>query len=207
MHSANCSRISGHFLFLNIFSRLTQTFWKINTNDVREYWTGCVICQQHKDGRSKPYVDHHTIPLPNRRWGSISTDFITHLPVAAQGFNFNYHNCLSVLPWVHFLASSDSVSAVDAANAFFKEISRLHGLPDSIISNRDSKFTSAFLKHLMSCCEIKLRILTSHHPQTDTSSEIMNKMLEHYLRLYCFLNHDNWYLFYPRRSSPSTQLD
>jgi hypothetical protein len=69
---------------------------------------------------------------------------------------------------------------------------KLHGLPDEIVSDRDPKFTSKFWQTLMDLYGIKLKMSTSRHPQTDGSSEIMNRMLENYLRCYCSYRQDDW---------------
>ena len=68
----------------------------------------------------------------------------------------------------------------------------LHGLPDTIVSKRDPKFTSKFWEHLINMLDIKLNRSTSYHPQTDGSSEIMNRMIENYIRCYCSYNQDDW---------------
>jgi hypothetical protein len=76
-------------------------------------------------------------------------------------------------------------TAVDCAKNFYRDIFKNHGLPDNIVSGRDSKFTSTFWKPLMELCGIKLKKSTSRHRQMDGSSEIMNRMIENYLRCYC----------------------
>jgi hypothetical protein len=125
------------------------------------------------------------LEMPHRRWGSVATDFITHLPRTKDGYD-----CIAV--WVdrlyrrvHFLPSKSSDTAVDAAKAFYGNILKLHGLPDEIVSDRDPKFTSKFWRALMDLCGVKLKMSTSRSPQTDGYSEIMNLMLENYLRCYC----------------------
>lgn len=71
-------------------------------------------------------------------------------------------------------------SAFDTANAFFRETFQFHSLPDSIISHRDPKFTSTFWDHLMNLCDVKLGMSSSHHPQSDGTSQIMNSMVENF---------------------------
>lgn len=124
-------------------------------------------------------------------------DFITHLPVTIRGFNAITTVVDRFSRRVHFIASKDSDTATDTANTFFREIFRLHGLTDSIISDRDPKFTSNFWKSLMNLCDVKLRLSTSYHPQTDGYSEIMNRMIENYLRCYCSLNQSEWDVLLP----------
>jgi hypothetical protein len=90
------------------------------------------------------------------------------------------------------LPSKSSDTAVDAAKSFYGNIFKFHGLPDEIVSDRDPKFTSKFWRALMDLCGVKLKMSTSRHPQTDGSSEIMNRMLELYLQFYCSYRQDDW---------------
>ena len=114
------------------------------------------------------------------------------LPRTKHGFD-------SITKWVdrlshrvHFIPSRVDDTAVDVASSFFGNVFKLHGLPDSIVSDRDPKFTSRFWQHLLSLCGIRSQMSSSHHPQTDGSSEVMNRMVENYLRCYCSLHQDNW---------------
>ena len=131
--------------------------------------------------------------MPERRWGSLSTDFIVHLPKTKDGYD-------AITTWVdkltrrvHFIKSKTTDTAVDVADSFFTNIFKHHGLSDSIVSDRDSKFTSEFWKRLMDLCDIKLKMsTTSRHPQTEGASEIMNRMVENDLRCYCSYNQNDW---------------
>ena len=67
-----------------------------------------------------------------------------------------------------------------------------HGIPDSIVSDRDPKVTSNFWERLLELCGITLKMSTSRHPQTDGSSEVMSRMIENYLCCYCSYHQDDW---------------
>ncbi len=66
-----------------------------------------------------------------------------------------------------------------------------NGLPYSIVSDRVPEFTSQFWKRLMEIFSVKLKMSSSEHPQTDNSSEIMNRMVENYLRCYWNYHQDD----------------
>ena len=70
------------------------------------------------------------------------------------------------------------------ARLFLDHIFRLHGLLDTIVSDRGSQFISAFWEHLTSSLGIKRKLSTAYHPQTDAQMERANHDLENYLRLY-----------------------
>ena len=189
---AHDSQLRGHFKFAKTLSRLSNFYWRHKARDVKKYIDGCMKCQQFKDSNQKKLTDPMSLEMPERRWGSLATDFIVKLPKTSDGYD-------AVTTWVdrltrrvHFLKSRSTDTAVDAANAFFSNIFKLHGLPDSIVSDRDPKFTSEFWQRLMNLSGIQLKMSSSRHPQTDGASEIMNRMVENYLRCYCSYHQDNW---------------
>jgi hypothetical protein len=92
---------------------------------------------------------------------------------------------------VHFIPLR-STTARELADAFVKEIWRLHGLPLDITSDRDARFTSHFWAAVMRKLDVKLNMSTAFHPQTDGQSEILNQILEQYLRIFCSYHQDNW---------------
>lgn len=91
-------------------------------------------------------------------------DFTTQLPVPARVFNAITTVVDSFSRRVHFIAFKVPDTAADTETAFCHEKCSLHGLPDSIISDRNPKFTSIFWKSLMDLCDVKMRISTSYHP-------------------------------------------
>lgn len=92
----------------------------------------------------------------------------------------------------HFIPTRDTATALDIADLFFSHIFRLHGVPTSIISDRDPKFTSVFWESLMKLMGTRLRMSSSRHPQTDGQSEVTIKTLEKYLRPYINYRQNDW---------------
>ena len=84
----------------------------------------------------------------------------------------------------HFFVVTSSFSAAQVADNFFKEIFRLHGLPKSIVSDRDGRFMSAFWKEIFILVGTQLTPSTSYHHQNDGQIERVNRWLEGYLRNY-----------------------
>jgi hypothetical protein len=84
--------------------------------------------------------------------------------------------------YAHFIPLAHPYSASTVARAFFDDIVRLHGIPLSIVSDRDPVFTSNFWKDLFAMCGTSLRMSTAFHPQTDGQSEAVNKTIAMYLR-------------------------
>jgi hypothetical protein len=78
------------------------------------------------------------------------------------------------------------------ARLFFDNIVRYHGVPSSIVSDRDRKFISNFWKELWSCLGTKLNMSSAYHPETDGQTERANRTLEDGLRSYVSIHQDDW---------------
>lgn len=122
----------------------------------------------------------------------MASDFITKLPMTTRGYDAITTFVDRFSKHVHFIFSQGVDTAPDAAKAFYECVFRQHGLPDSIVSDRDPKFKFKFWQELLGLCDVQLAMYTSHHPQTDGASEVMNRMIENYLRCYCGLQQDDW---------------
>ena len=176
----------GHSGFPVTYRRIKQLFaWKAMKFDVKAFVAGCSICQQAKPDRSKYPGLLQPLPVPSSAWQIISMDFIEGLP-KSQG-----KSCVMVVvdkftKYSHFLALSHPFTAAGIAKVFFDNIYKLHGLPDSIVSDRDRVFTSSFWQELFKLAKVSLRMSTSYHPQTDGQTERVNQCLETFLR--CFVN-------------------
>ncbi len=185
-------RTAGHFGYLKTLSRLRNFHRKHNSRDVKNYTQGCLICQQKKDHMGKKLTESTSLEVPHRQWGSIAGDFIVKLPKTKNGYDSitTYVDRLSRR--VPFIPSKYSDTAVDVANTFFSNLFKHHGMPDSIVSDRNPKFTSKVWTRLMGLCGVKLKMYSSRHPQTDGACEIMSRTVEHYDRCYCNYHQDDW---------------
>ena len=92
----------------------------------------------------------------------------------------------------HFLAYHKVDDAKHIARLYFVEIVRLHGMPKTIVSDRDSKFLSHFWRTLWRVLGTTLLFSTSHHPQTDGQIEVINKTLGSILRTLVSKNLRDW---------------
>ncbi|KAJ1427537.1 Ribonuclease H-like superfamily [Sesbania bispinosa] len=121
-------------------------------------------------------------------------DFVTHLP-NSFGHTTIWVICDRLTKYVHFLALPTKYTASDLAARFSVEICRLHGVPKSIISDRDPLFLSSFWKELFRLQGTTLKYSTSYHPETDGQSEAINRCLEAYLRCFAGDQPCKWYKF------------
>ena len=97
----------------------------------------------------------------------------------------------------HFIGLEQNATAKDMANVFLREVWRLHGLPTEIISDMDAKFSGEFWESLCKSLNIKRRMSTAYHPQTDGQTERTNQVLEGYLRNFVNYDQNDWYQLLP----------
>lgn len=83
-------------------------------------------------------------------------------------------------------------SSIVVAEVFINSVFKLHGLPRSIVCDRDKTFTRGFWQHLFSKMGTSMQISTAYHPQSDGQTEESNKCLEMYLCYFIGENHGNW---------------
>ena len=86
--------------------------------------------------------------------------------------------------YVHFIPLAHPYTTAKVAHLFMQFVFKLHGLPSTIVSDRDPVFTSKFWSELMKLQGISLAMSSSYHPQIDGQTEVVNKSLEHYLRAF-----------------------
>jgi hypothetical protein len=110
-------------------------------------------------------------------------DFITSLP-KVQGKDCIYVVVDRLTKFAHFYAIQTDYNAVQVAKLFFREVFRLQGLPQNIVSERDSWFISTFWRDLFRLVGTELTPNTIYHPQTHGQTEIFKKWVEGYSRNY-----------------------
>lgn len=192
LHLAHVSQVFGHFGYSKTLLRLGHYYWKWKSQDVLAYCKWCTVYLRNKVSRSKPLGEPQLLEIPDRRWGSVSMVFVTHLPVTPRGFHSTMTFVDRFTKRIHLVPSIGTDSATEVADCFFNHVFCHNGLRYSIVWDMDPKFTSKFWKHRLKCCGIQLKMSTSRHRQTDRSTEIMNRMIENYLRCYFSFHQSYW---------------
>lgn len=143
---------------------------------VKLFVQSCTICQQSKYDCSKQPRLLQPLLVPDSAWQVISLDFIEGLPTSSK-FNCILEVVDLFIKCGHFIPLSHPFTAYVVAKAFLDQVYRHHGLPTSIVSDRDRIFTSHFWSELFTM---------AYHPQSDGQTERLNQCLETYLR--CFVH-------------------
>ena len=169
-------------------------YWPGMIREVKNYVNTCQKCQRNKHRQSRPPGQLNVLPIPEARWQNISMDFILALP-RANGYNSIWVMVDRLTKRAHFIAlhMGDQESAAKACAVIFqKEFQRLHGIPESIISDRDVRFTSIFWTQLMELQGTKHQLSSAFRPNTDGQTERTNRFIEDYIRNYVYASQENW---------------
>jgi len=192
-----CHDLAGHKGRELTQKALTERFWFPNMTDaVTSYVKGCLGCLLNKPMGKRAGLTQITEFNP-KRWAQQSMDFVVGLP-KVQGKDSIYAVCdRGCSKMVHLAACKTTDGAEQVAQLYLDMVYKLHGLPQQIISDRDSKFMSNWYKAFMGKLGVKNTPSSVYHPQTDGQTENVNKFIKFYLRLFCSKCPNDWPTFLP----------
>ena len=187
------SPIAGHFGLTKTLQNIKRSYWWPKMRERIKKWIQiCDSCQKNKPYQLKKQGLLKPLAIPTRPWESVSMDLITDLPKTPEGYDAIITVVDRLTKMAHFIPCTTKVKAHELAEFFRKEIIKHHGLPKSIVSDRDPRFTSKFWKALCESLQTKQNMSTPYHPQTDGQTERMNRILEEVLRHYVAPHHGDW---------------
>ncbi|KAK3539560.1 hypothetical protein QTP70_010231, partial [Hemibagrus guttatus] len=195
IHSSHTSLGTGHPGVNETLSLLKQCFWWPNmASDVRRYVQGCWECAISKSPRHLPSGKLQPLPVPNRPWSHLGVDFITDLPVS--------NGCTCVLVVVDRFSKSCRLiplpglpTAMDTAELMFNYVFRYYGLPEDIVSDRGSQFTSRVWRSFFKLLGVTISLSSGYHPQTNGQTERKIQEIGRFLRTFCHGHKDSWNQF------------
>ena len=136
--------LAGHFGQDKTYAQLSSFYYfQGMRTDVKKFVEKCRIFQYAK-GRSQNAGLYQRLPIPSRPWDVMSMDFVLGLPKTQRGHDYVLVIADRFSKITHFIHCFKTSDATHVANLFFKEVVRLHGLPRSIASERDTKFVGHF---------------------------------------------------------------
>lgn len=159
----------------------TSYFWPCLRRDFERFVERCVTCQTSKGTASNAGL-YLPLSVPTQPLTDIRMDFVMGLPRTQKGFDSMFFVVDRFSKMVHFIPCKRITDAVQVGTLFFREIYRLHGLPLSIVYDRDSRFLGHFWRSLWKLLDTSLDMSYVYHPQTDGQTEVTNCSLENLLR-------------------------
>ena len=139
--------------------------------DISEYVSKCLTCEQVKAEHQVPSDLLDPLPIPQWKWDNITMDFVSDFLLTQRKHDVIWVIVDILTKSAHFLLVQLDYSMDRLTEIYVSEIVRLHGIPLSIVSDRDPRFTSSFWKELQSAFGTRLNFITAFYPQIDGQSE------------------------------------
>jgi hypothetical protein len=183
----------GHMGERKTLHKLQSTCWWYGMKkDVEDYVRGCLVCAAVKPSQKVPAGLLQPLPIPHKPYEVITIDFMGPLPMSDD-----YHNAVCVVTCkltkrVHLIATSMKVTSEKTARLLIDRVFSQHGLPSTIISDRDPRFTAGLWKAVFSAYGSRLAMSSSYHPQTDGQTERYMRVLAVGLRAYADKRQGDW---------------
>jgi hypothetical protein len=188
-HSGGLARHFGHD---KMFAQLSSSYYWLGMRiDVINLVNRCRI-YQHAKGKIQNTRLYQPLPIPERPWDAISMDFMLGLPRTQRGFDSIFVVVDRFSKMAHFIPCQKTSDATHVANLFFREVVRLHGLPRSIVSDRDTKFVGHFWRTLWRNMGTYFSFNLAHHAQIYGQTEVVNRSLGSLLRSQVTKHHNQW---------------
>ena len=145
MEEAHNSAYAMHPGSTKLYHTLKKNYWWSGMKkDIAEFVARCLVCQQVKAEHQHPVGSLQPLPIPEWKWKHITMDFVVGLPRTQQGHDAVWVVVDRLTKSAHFLPVKVSYSLDKLAEIYIREMVRLHGVPFSIVSDRDPRFISRF---------------------------------------------------------------
>ncbi|GJU79884.1 putative reverse transcriptase domain-containing protein [Tanacetum coccineum] len=183
MLESHKSKYSIHPGSDKMYHDLRKLYWWPNMKaDIATYVSKCLTCAKVKAEHQKPSGLLQQPEIPVWKWERITMDFITKLPRTPSGYDSIWVIVDRLTKSAHFIPMNEKYKMEKLTRLYLKEIVCRHGVPVSIISDRDPRFASRFWRSLQKSLGTNLDMSTTYHPETDGQSERTIQTLEDMLR-------------------------
>ncbi|GJZ30330.1 putative reverse transcriptase domain-containing protein [Tanacetum coccineum] len=145
-------------------------WWPGMKKDIDMYVSKCLTFLKVKAEHQRSFDLLQQPEIPKWKWEGIAMDFVTKLLKTSSGHDTIWVIVDRLTKSAHFLPMPEDYKVDRLAKLYLNEIVARHGVPISIISNRDSRFTSRFWQSMQEALGTRLDISMAYHPQTDGQS-------------------------------------
>ena len=191
---------SGHFGALRTAELVSRDFYWLGLDTtVQKYVAGCEVCHRIKAPRHARYGANMPLPPPYHAWDGVTMDFVTDLPESTKSGDTGILVIVDRLTKMAiYLPCQKDIDSAELARMFFEHVICKQGVPNNIVTDRGTQFTSPFWTRVCSHMSIDHPLSTAFHPQTDGQTERQNQTMEQYLRAVSNYEQDNWAELLPR---------
>jgi len=174
------------------YNRIASTYyWPRISRDIKQYVSTCDICQKSKPKHHAPVGLLQPIPIPTQPFEVVSMDFIAELPLSG-GFNNIFMILDKLTKYAVFIPTTTTIGEKETAKLFFHHIISKFGIPQRVISDRDTQWQENFWKEICDRMGMTWSLTTAYHPQADGQTKVLNQSLEILLRAYIGPSHNDW---------------
>jgi hypothetical protein len=193
LREAHDSTYSIHSGSTKIYHDLNCRYWWYGMKRVvAEYVALCDNCHRVKAEQQRPARLLQPLKIPQWKWEEISMDFIVGLPTTQSGYDSIWVIVDRFLKVAHFIPVKTTYKGAKLAELYIARIVCPHRVPNKIVSDRGTKFTSRFWEKLHEAMDTKLNFSSAYHPQTDGQTERVNQILEDKLRACALKDKNSW---------------
>ncbi|GJU31953.1 putative reverse transcriptase domain-containing protein [Tanacetum coccineum] len=191
MHESHKSKYSIYLGSDKMYQDMKKLYWWPNMKaDITTYVNKCLTCAKVKAEHQRPLGLLVQPEIPQWKWDNITMYFVTKLPKSSQGYDTIWVIIDRLTKSAIFTPIRETDSMEKLTRMYLKEVVTRHGIPVSIICDRDPGFESNFWRLLQKALGTNLDISTTYHPQTDRQSKRTIQNLEDMLRA-CVINFRN----------------
>ena len=157
----------------------SQYYWPGMKKEVDDFIPKCLECQKVKAKHRHPVGFLQPLPIPEWKWEVVTMDFITELPRTNK-----QHDSIMVVvdkltKAAHFIPVKITHKENNIVDDYMREIAWLHGIPKTIVCDKDPKFTSKFWKGLFNGFGTNLNFITIYHLELDGQTKRVNQVIEY----------------------------
>ncbi|WVZ52391.1 hypothetical protein U9M48_003455 [Paspalum notatum var. saurae] len=193
LDEAHTSMFTMHPGSNKMYQDLKQKFWwTCMKREIAKYVSECDVCQRVKADHLKPTGMLQPLAVPAWKWEDVHMDFIVGLSRTQKGYDSIWVIIDHLTKSAHFLPVKTHYTAATYAELYISRIVSLHGVPQTITSDRGSLFVSRFWEHLQAALGTKLIRSSAYHPQTSGQVERVNQILEDMLRACALTYSTKW---------------
>jgi hypothetical protein len=190
LREAHDSAYSIHPGSTKMYQDLKEKYWWYSLKtDVATHVALCDVCQRVKAEHQRIVGLLQPLQVPEWKWEEIGMDFTVGLPRTRDGYDSIWVIVDRMTKVAHFIPVKTTYLGAQLAELYMSMIVCLLGVPNKIVSDRGTQFTSRFGKRLHESMDTMLNFSSAYHPQTDGQTERTNQVLEDMLRA-CALKYD-----------------